>query len=355
MKGAEYWQDRAEQNIVAGERSVLDYENQLRYIYVEALQSIRKEIEAFYNRYARENKISYLDAKRALNTKEFKSFRDALEIWMKKAEELGLSESYSAYLKRLSGRVYISRLEELMANIRFEVEKIGAFEEAKLPELMATNYIAGYYDGYFNLMEGLEVNTVFNKISTQDIDTFVKTNWTGRNYSDSIWEDKQKLMETINTVIPKSFSRGFNANKLGDEISKAMGVSQNRGRSLARTEINYICNQSTLQMYKSVGLSHYQYLATLDLRTSEICRDLDGSVWKTADAKVNINYPPMHVNCRSTTVPYLEDEQELQRVARDENGSNIMVPFSMTQEEWIKKYVPKSQQAKLLSFLDKYY
>lgn len=355
MKGAAYWNDRAEQNIIAGERSVLDYEAQMRSIYLEALRSIRKELDAFYNRYAKENKIAYADARRQLNRMEFISFKEAVREWSRKAKELGLSQDYSNYLEKLSARVYVSRLEELQANIRYQIEQLSAYQTQALPELMGTNYIAGYYNGYYNFMQGVEVGVSFTSVSTQDIDTFVKTNWAGRNYSSSIWADKQKLIQTIDTVLPKSFSRGFNANKLGDEISKIMGVSQNRGRALARTEINYICNQSTLQMYKAVGCVWYQYLATLDMRTSDICRDLDSLKFKVAEAKVNVNYPPMHTNCRSTTIPYFEDEQDIDRIAKDEYGKNISVPKSMTQEEWIKKYAPSDQQEKLLKFFDKFY
>ena len=61
-------------------------------------------------------------------------------------------------------------------------------------------------------------------------------------------------------------------------------------------------------------------------------------------------------NCRSTTVVFIdgEDLSKKKRVAKNEQGKNILVPGDMTQEQWIKKYVPKAQQEKLLKFLDKF-
>jgi hypothetical protein len=90
------------------------------------------------------------------------------------------------------------------------------------------------------------------------------------------------------------------------------------------------------------------------MRTSEICRGMDGFIGNVSQAKVNVNYPPMHVSCRSTTIPYFEDDDTLDRIAKDETGSNIKVPRRMTQEEWIKKYAPEEQRSKLLKFREKY-
>ena len=137
-------------------------------------------------------------------------------------------------------------------------------------------------------------------------------------------------------------------------LAKELNVSKNRGRSLARTEINHLCNQANLDVYKACGIEKYQFLATLDMRTSEICRGMDGFIGNVTQAKVNVNYPPMHVNCRSTTIPYFEDDDTLDRIAKDEDGNNIKVPRRMTQEEWIKKYAPEEQRSKLLKFREKY-
>ena len=82
---------------------------------------------------------------------------------------------------------------------------------------------------------------------------------------------------------------------------------------------------------------------------------MDNTVHEVSQARTGINFPPLHPNCRSTTVAYYEDLQDLERVAKDSEGKNIRVPRSMSQEEWIKKYVPEEDRDKLLQFTSKFY
>ena len=131
----------------------------------------------------------------------------------------------------------------------------------------------------------------------QAITECIVQKWDGNNYSDRIWNNKAKLVQTLGTIIPQSFSRGFNGNKTGDQIAKELNVSTNHARTLARTEINRIANAATLRMYKAAGIEKYRYVAVLDMRTSEICRSLDGKVFLVSEAKDHDNYPPMHPNC----------------------------------------------------------
>ncbi|MDZ5017221.1 phage head morphogenesis protein, partial [Clostridium perfringens] len=68
-------------------------------------------------------------------------------------------------------------------------------------------------------------------------------------------------------------------------------------------------------------IEEYEYSATLDLRTSDICSELDNKPFKVKNAIVGVNYPPMHANCRSTTIPVVrwegEEKEEDVRIYRD--------------------------------------
>ena len=132
-----------------------------------------------------------------------------------------------------------------------------------------------------------------------------------------------------------------------------MNTSKNRGIVLARTETNYIHNQARLKLYEQLGIDEYLYIATLDLRTSDTCRALDGSTWKLSQSKIGVNYPPMHPQCRSTTIPNIHNLSAF-RNAVDGEGKHIYIPRTMTQEEYIKQYAPKEKQEQLLRFLKSY-
>lgn len=354
MQSKEYWEQRMINMELASELSVLQYEQMLLQAYELALIEIQKEINAFFQKYSKNNKITYSEARQRLNLAEKKSFQTMLREWYSIASENGYSADYKKYLQELGKKVYITRLESLEASIQYEVEKLKTGQHRWMTDLMTTNYMAGYYNTYFNVAQGIEVSVNFASVDKTGIEKAIKERWNGRNYSDSVWQDKVKLINAMQTILPRSFSMGLNSKTLGDLLAQELNVSKNRGRALARTEINHLCNQAALDVYKACGIEKYQFLATLDMRTSEICRGMDGFIGKVTQAKVNVNYPPMHVNCRSTTIPYFEDDDTLDRIAKNENGVNIKVPRRMTQKEWITKYAPEEQKPELLRFLDKF-
>jgi uncharacterized protein with gpF-like domain len=111
-----------------------------------------------------------------------------------------------------------------------------------------------------------------------------------------------------------------------------------------RTETSFIHGQATADSYKEQDVEEYEYLATLDSVTTNICQNLDLEVFKLTDMETGVNYPPMHYNCRSTTLEvspqWMQDiTGKTSRTARDENGKNYSVPSTMDYEEWHKKHV----------------
>lgn len=355
MRNREYWTERMIDAMLMGERSVLDYEDALLQAYRVALAEVRKDIDAFYNRYATRNKITYAEARKRLTVDEVKEFQAMLTKWYTIARDEGWNEAFIKYLEKMGKQKYISRLEMLEADIRYQIEVIENGKYADMTTLLEDNYLAAYYESYYLLAHGSELAVRFNVVDKAGLERAIKTKWNKNLYSQSIWSDRDKLVRTLATVIPQSFSRGLNSRVLGDMIAKEMETSKNRGRTLARTEVNHICNQGTLAVYKAAGIKEYEYLATLDIRTSEICRSLDGTVHKVSEASPGINYPPMHPNCRSTTVARFEDQDVEERIAKDEDGQNIRVPRRMTQEEYINTYVPEEQRERLLRFRKKFY
>ena len=70
--------------------------------------------------------------------------------------------------------------------------------------------------------------------------------------------------------------------------------------TIVRTTVNQVTNTASQAVYKANPdvTEEYRYVATLDSRTSPVCRDLDGQIFKYNEGPV----PPQHFGCRSTTV-----------------------------------------------------
>jgi SPP1 gp7 family putative phage head morphogenesis protein len=57
----------------------------------------------------------------------------------------------------------------------------------------------------------------------------------------------------------------------------------------------------------AAGVKEYEILAVQDRRTSKVCKEQDGKIYKFNKMEVGVNYPPFHPNCRTTIIPVLED------------------------------------------------
>ena len=87
----------------------------------------------------------------------------------------------------------------------------------------------------------------------------------------------------------------------GGEVTK---LANYQVRTIVRTSINQVQNQASQAVYaanKKVS-PKYEYVATLDSRTSAICMRLDGQEFEYNKGPT----PPQHFNCRSTTVPVVD-------------------------------------------------
>ena len=87
----------------------------------------------------------------------------------------------------------------------------------------------------------------------------------------------------------------------GGELTK---LANNQIQTIVRTSVNQVTNQASQAVYaanKKVA-PKYEYVATLDSRTSAICQRLDGQKFDYNNGPT----PPQHFNCRSTTVPVVD-------------------------------------------------
>ena len=155
-------------------------------------------------------------------------------------------------------------------------------------------------------------------------------------------------------MLSQELVRGRSPNDIARDFADRLNVSYSNAQRLIRTEINYISNKGSLQAYKDTGIvEKYRYLATLDSRTSDICRELDGKVFEIKEAKVGVNLPPLHPYCRSTTVPHFDDDDigELieDRIARDDDGEGRSVRLGENLKffDWVDKYGSESFKKKV--------
>ncbi|MCM1223390.1 MAG: minor capsid protein [Lachnospiraceae bacterium] len=339
-----YWKNRMEATFLAGEKTAQELSVSLRTAYEEAARGIEKEIEAFYGRYAGMNGLSIVDVKKRLNPNELKSYAEETKRYydMVDPSKIGkdMAESYRKELRYQSARSYMSRLEALKTDLKHIVVDLGGKErqgmETTLEKIYSDTYAmtrcaADVYRGF---------STGFARLNHEQLNSAVHQKWLGSEFSGRVWQDKGKLIDSLNTTFLQGVARGQNPRKIAEQMSESLGANYSACERLVRTETAHIANMATMKGYKDSGIKSYKILATLDSRTSEICRDYDGKVFDVKDMEVGVNAPPFHPNCRTTTVAHFEPDEidamfeEAQRVARNEGGKLYYVPASTTYRQW---------------------
>jgi len=111
-------------------------------------------------------------------------------------------------------------------------------------------------------------------------------------------KEKKILKEILIDAIKSSIPLNIMEERLDELFDDKVKVER-----VLRTEMNVIANESALDRYKAKGIKRVRWLATIDNRTSEICREGHGKVFKIEDARGIL---PAHVNCRSVWVPLVE-------------------------------------------------
>ncbi|WP_044991616.1 minor capsid protein, partial [Streptococcus suis] len=221
-----------------------------------------------------------------------------------------------------------------------ENEASRAFYDEFIPD--------AYYHSVFDLQQQSGVAFAFNRIDPEEIRAIQQTPWLGANYSERIWGNTQALASELQKQLAVSLLTGRSAHETAEVIEAQFGKGSQNARRLIRTETSYFHAEMEAKAYEEADVEYYRFLATLDLRTSSICREHDGKIYKVSERITGKNYPPMHPWCRSDTIASDDSEwlAKATRSARDPvTGKTIQVPANMTYKDWYEKYVKPKYKA----------
>ena len=238
----------------------------------------------------------------------------------------------------------MKRLDDIDKSINRLINAVASRERDAIDKTMRKVYESSYHHAVYEAarMSGLDLQT--GPIDEGALETILKKKWSGQNYSERVWNNTQKVADAIKEELMIGALTGKTEKEMTDSINEQFLSGRNKARRLVRTESSYIHNEAHFQAYKDYGIEEYRFVATLDLRTSQICRERDGSVYRVNDKKIGVNAPPMHPWCRSTTIMNLDDEtmHNLERFARDPvTGERMKVPADETYKEWYQRMVEK--------------
>ena len=151
------------------------------------------------------------------------------------------------------------------------------------------------------------------------------------------WGDTE--INRLVTGVKMGFVQGKTTRQIVKEVVGPGGladISERNAATVIRTALNHVSTQARENVYKRNGdiVEKYEWVSTLDSRTSTICRSRDGQKYTIGEGPL----PPAHPNCRSTTAPVISSEFDfLDKGAKRAAKGGQQVDASTTYYDFLKQ------------------
>lgn len=342
MTNAEYWKQRFTQLEAAQNRKGATAYLEMEKQYKDAQNELEAQIARWYQRFADSNGISLAQAKQWLKGQDLAEFKWDVKEYIKYGKENAINGAWMQELENASSKFHISRLEALQIQTQNSLETMFAQQMGTMKKALSDVYASGYYHTAYAVQQGFGLGWDIAELDQAQIEKVLSKPWAvdGYNFSTRIWNSKIKLIGEVHNELSKNLLTGADPQKAIDSLAKKMGTSKSNAGRLVMTEQAYFSSAAQKDCFNDLDVEEYEIVATLDSHTSDICRSLDGKVFKMSDYKPGVTAPPFHVYCRSTTAPHFKDNFDAgERAARGADGKTYYVPDDVTYSEWKKAFV----------------
>ena len=293
LSSEEYFAKREAYKLKKGLKDLKKVEKELVKAYKKAMDDIGKEISNFFYKYAKDNNLSYKDAQKFLNGKEYKEFKYDLKTYIKLIEEIG-DEELLLELNTLAMKSRISRSEEMFYQCGKYINEVYESTNNRLQIAYSSTIKDNYYQTIYDIHKAIGVGASFSYIDNDMIKEILAFPWSGRHYSNRLWSNRTKLKNAMVEELTQMLIQGKGVKETSKALSKRLDADLKNCIRLIQTEHAYFMEIASQKAYDELDIDKYKILATLDKRTSKICQDLDGEVFNVKDAVVGVNMPPFH-------------------------------------------------------------
>lgn len=314
LSNREYWRRRQQELKASAEKGDAKLRKKLSSYFDAEFKKLDKEIAAYYQKYGEDNVIEYRTLLMSLSDADKK-------LLMERMNDFAAKYPQYANLIPVRESIYkLDRLQGLQYSVAMtQAELAGYTNEQMKPYLSSLSQ-----DGVNLGMETLGFGKNFYAENSDIVQQFVDAPWcNGEDFSTRIWNDTQKLAQTLSTEIAQGFARGESYDILVRKIRDRFGrVNRRDAFRLIFTEGTYVMAESTMQPFKS-DFEKYRLSPVDDSRTCPICRSLARQVFLIADRQPGVNFPPIHPWCRCSWEIVVDDWDEwIEEYVRRNGGAD---------------------------------
>lgn len=300
MKNRDYWRKREEEALARRIKNEAKYNKVLSGHLQDLYDSIDREINAFYGKYATDEGITLSDAKLRADTLDMEAYSRKAARYVR---EKNFSPQANEEMKLYNMTMKVNRLELLKANIALET--VSTFDDVNdyVGEVLTTETMANFtrLSGILGMSLG----------SVERANAIVNASFKGATFSENIWGDCAKLNAELSKILTQGLISGKGSRQLARGLRKVINASRYETERLVRTELTRVVIESQAQSLVEAGFEKYEYMTCSSAGYTknpvcDECRALDGKIFALKDKLPGTNAPPMHPNCRCCITPYIE-------------------------------------------------
>lgn len=300
-----YWRRREQEHIKRMIKNDKEIARRIRQKHIEAMNEIQDQIDAFYGRFADSEGLTMAEARKRARKLDIKRYAKKAERYVKQAHSsfpfiraMAFTDKANTEMRIYNLVMRVSRLELLKLNIELELAILLDDEEKILSKYLSKSARAEYERQAGILGETLNFNE-------KHIRTIVNSSFLSATWSERLWSNQDALRSELDRLLTRGIVQGVNPRVLARDLRKTFETSVFNSERLLITELGRVQTQVQEDSFNQAGYDEYEYVAQLDDRTSEVCRDLDGKRFKVKDMMPGENAPPMHPYCRSSVSAYM--------------------------------------------------
>lgn len=328
MSSKTYWRDRELEWKKKRLKDEQEYADEIQEIYANMMDSVEKEIESFFSRYANKENITMAEAKKRVSNIEIEAYKRKAKKYVK---EKNFSDEANEQMRLYNLAMKANRLELLKANIGLEL--VAGHDELKS---YAGDKLEGAYLEEIKRNASILGDTVIDNAKMAK--TVADSSFKNATFSERIWVNQDQLKNSLSSVLSNALIQGKNPREFIPLIRKKFDVSRCNAERLLRTEIARVQTQAQAESYESNGIDEYEYIACSLKDVCPLCKEMDGKTFKLKDMEIGENAPPMHPNCHCATAPHSdrkEYEKWLDGLANGEHDLRF--------DEWKERQSEKSK------------
>lgn len=180
--------------------------------------------------------------------------------------------------------------DKLTPELQNEMMELGLYE-AEIQEALLDNAMV---EGSAIAIKGVGRETLKTAIFTTPIQ--------GLLFKDGLKRASSDVKNQVEIAVRTAVLEGLTAQQAVAKVRGNYNIAEKRMVTFIRTSIQSATNMATVETFKKNNIKKYKYLAILDSRTTQICKSLNGKIFKFGEGP----FPPVHYNCRSFIVPVFD-------------------------------------------------